>query len=64
MSDLLDKSGMIKFRKVTDTPRVRQQTGRDPKTDNVGERIELHTEFRAGSCNAGDAPVQRVKKYG
>jgi hypothetical protein len=45
-------------------PGVSENGRGDAKTYDIGQRIELHAEFRVGAGHARDAPVQRVEQNG
>jgi hypothetical protein len=41
-------------------PQVRKNGGRDSEADDIGQGVELATEFAGGVCQARDASIEPV----
>ena len=51
-------------RQRADAPRVGKEGRRNAKADDVGERVELFSEFAVGAHGAGHASIERIEKDG
>src|SRR5216683_721892 len=62
-TDLFDGERVL-ARQAAHAPGVGHERRRDAETNDIGERVELHTEFGGGTGHAGDTAVEGIEQNG